>query len=111
MQAVLDWLAAENIDAGIIHAHAAALQAQFMAMMADRLVGPFSADYLVVPLTESARGNFLAFEHPDAAQWYRRLHTAGIITDVRGTRLRLGFGLYHTAADVERLVTRLRRLA
>ena len=111
MRAVLDWLAAENIDAGIVHAHAAALQAQFMAMMADRNIGPLSDDYLVVPLTEPARGNFLAFEHPNAAEWYRRLHASGIVTDVRGTRLRLGFGLYHTTGDVERLVARLHGLA
>jgi kynureninase len=110
LRAVFDWLEAEKIDAGIVHAHAIALQAQFMAAIADRSIGPFSADRLVVPLTEPARGNFLAFEHPDAEQWYRRLHASGIMTDVRGTRLRLGFGLYHTAADVERLAARLRNL-
>jgi kynureninase len=97
-------------DAALIHAHAVALQEQFMAAMASASIGPFTANRLVVPLSERARGNFLAFEHPEATQWSRRLHAAGIITDVRGTRLRLGFGLYHTAADVERLVARLRRL-
>jgi kynureninase len=111
LRAVLEWLAAENIDSGLIHAHAFALQAQFMAAMRNHPVGPFSADRLVVPLSEPARGNFLAFEHPQAAQWCGRLHAAGIITDVRGTRLRLGFGLYHTANDVERLIARLRDLA
>ena len=111
LRAVLDWLAAENIDARLIHAHAVALQTQFMAAMADQPIGPFAAERLVVPLSDPARGNFLAFEHPEAAQWYRRLHAAGIVTDVRGTRLRLGFGLYHTAADVERLVARLRGLS
>jgi len=110
MQAVLEWLAAEGIDADFVHAHAIALQAQFMGMIADRSIGPFSQDRLVVSLTEPARGNFLVFEHPDAAQWYRRLHAIGIVTDVRGTRLRLGFGLYHTTADVERLVARLRSI-
>jgi selenocysteine lyase/cysteine desulfurase len=110
LRAVLEWLAAEGIDAALIHAHAVALQTQFMSAMAARPVGPFAAERLVVPLREPARGNFLAFDHPDAAQWYRRLHAAGIVTDVRGTRVRLGFGLYHIAADVERLVARLRRL-
>jgi kynureninase len=108
--AVLDWLAAENLDAGAVHAHAVALQEQFIAAMAIRPVGPFAPERLVVPLTEPARGNFLAFEHPEATAWYQSLHDAGIVTDVRETRLRLGFGLYHTAADVERLVARLRRL-
>ena len=110
LRAVLEWLASEGIDAALIHAHAVTLQTQFMTAMADKPIDPFAAERLVVPVSEPARGNFLAFEHPDAAQWYRRLHAAGIITDVRGTRLRLGFGLYHTAADVERLVARLRRL-
>lgn len=110
LRAVLEWLAAEDIDAALIHVHAVALQTQFITAMGESPAGPFAAERLVVPLNETARGNFLAFEHPDAAQWYQRLHAAGIVTDVRGTRLRLGFGLYHTAADVERLVARLRRL-
>jgi kynureninase len=109
--AVLDWLAAEHLDSGVVHAHAVALQEQFMAAMGGHPVGPFAAERLVVPLQEPARGNFLAFEHPEAAAWYRRLHAAGIVTDVRETRLRVGFGLYHTATDVERLIARLRRLA
>jgi kynureninase len=111
MRAVLEWLAVEDIDAALVHAHAVALQEQFMAAMAGRPTGPFAAEHLVVPLSEPARGNFLVFEHPEAAQWYRRLHAAGIVTDVRGTRLRLGFGLYHTLDDVERLLGRLRGLA
>jgi kynureninase len=110
LRAVLDWLAAEHVDASLIHRHALALQNRFMAAMAQQPLGPFAAERLVVPLDEPARGNFLAFEHPQAAHWYRRLHAAGIVTDVRGTRLRLGFGLYHTSSDVERLITRLRGL-
>jgi len=111
LHAVLGWLAGEHIDAALIHAHAIALQEQFMAAIARQEVGPFAAERLVVPMSEPARGNFLAFEHPQAADWYQRLHAAGIVTDVRGMRLRLGFGLYHTSDDVARLVARLRSLA
>jgi kynureninase len=64
LSAVLEWLAAESIDAALVHAHAVALQTQFMAAMADHSVGPFVAERLVVPLSEPARGNFLTFEHP-----------------------------------------------
>ena len=110
MRAVLDWLAHEGIDAALIHAHVEALETQFMTAMREKPVGPFAAANLVVPLTNPARGNFLAFEHADAQAWYKRLHEAGIVTDVRGTRLRLGFGLYHNASDVDRLVERLRAL-
>jgi selenocysteine lyase/cysteine desulfurase len=109
LRAVLEWLAAEAVDGALIHAHAVALQVQFMRAMDNHPVGPFAVDRLVVPLSEPARGNFLAFEHPKAAEWCQRLRADGIVTDTRGTRLRLGFGLYHTAADVERLVVRLRR--
>ncbi|WP_137046497.1 aminotransferase class V-fold PLP-dependent enzyme [Pseudolabrys sp. FHR47] len=110
LRAVLEWLASEEIDAALIHAHVEVLQQQFMAAMAEKSWGLFTADNLVVPLDNPARGNFLTFQSADAGAWYDRLHAAGIVTDVRGDRLRLGFGLYHTAADVERLLTRLRSL-
>jgi selenocysteine lyase/cysteine desulfurase len=111
LRAVLRWLDEESLDAALIHAHAVALQERFMAAVAERPIGPFAPERLVVPLSEGSRGNFLTFDHPDAAEWYRRLHGAGIVTDVRGTRLRVGFGLYHTGQDVDRLVERVRRLA
>lgn len=110
LRAVLEWLAREEIDAALIHAHAEALQRQFMAAMAQKPWGIFNADNLVVPLDNPARGNFLTFQSADAGAWYDRLHAAGIVTDVRGDRLRLGFGLYHNAADVEHLIARLRGL-
>ncbi len=111
LRAVLEWLAKEEIDAALIHAHVEALQARFMAAMSEKPWGPFDAKNLVVPLSETARGNFLAFDHTEAGAWYKRLHDAGIVTDVRGTRLRVGFGLYHSMDDVERLIARLRTLA
>ncbi len=64
----------------------------------------------MVPPDEISRGNFLTFDHPDAAQWQARLKKNNIVVDVRGTRLRVGFGLYHNAGDVERLLQRLREV-
>ena len=110
LRAVLDWLAAEKVDATLIHAHVEALQARFVAAVDETPCGPFDTKNLVVPFDNPARGNFLTFAHEDAGAWYRRLHAAGIVTDVRGTRLRIGFGLYHNADDVERLIARLRTL-
>jgi len=110
LRAVLDWLKREGIDAALVHAHAEALQRKFMAAMAETPAGPFAPERLMVPLDHPSRGNFLTFEHDDAGRWYERLHANGIVTDVRGTRLRIGFGLYHTAGDVDRLVARLRDL-
>ena len=110
LRAVFDWLAEEGIDAALVHAHVEALQARFMVAMAEKPWGPFSAEHLMVPLDEPARGNFLTFEDAEAGTWYQRLHDAGIVTDVRGTRMRVGFGLYHAAADVDALIARLRTL-
>jgi 4-hydroxythreonine-4-phosphate dehydrogenase len=66
---------------------------------------------LVVPLSEPRRGNFLTFDLPDAEAWQTRLEQARIVTDRRATRLRFGFGIYQTAAEVDALLARLRSLA
>ncbi|AMJ61107.1 kynureninase/PvdN C-terminal domain-containing protein [Bosea sp. PAMC 26642] len=111
MRASLRWLDEQSLDAAAVHAHSVALQERFAAGLEKQRVGPLSPDRLVVPIAEEARGNFLTFEHPDAQGWYRRLHEAGIVTDVRGMRLRVGFGLYHAAEDVDALLARLRECA
>jgi kynureninase len=107
LRASLRWLKANELDAATIHAHACTLQERLVAALDAAPCGPLAPKHLVVPLTEPARGNFLTFDHPDAGAWYQRLHEAGIITDVRGTRLRVGFGLQHAADDVDALVARL----
>jgi kynureninase len=107
LNAAMDWLAGLGLEASAIHAHSHALQARFVAGLAGSGLDPAR---LVVPLTERRRGNFLAFDLEDAEAWQARLAAAGIVTDRRGRRLRFGFGLYHTEAEVDRLLTRLRSL-
>jgi kynureninase len=107
MRAVLQWMAAHDLDAAKIHAHIVALQQIFLDGMSVRPTGPFDVARLVVPANVMSRGNFLTFDHPDASQWQDRLKARDIVVDVRGTRLRLGFGLYHNAGDVARLLQRL----
>lgn len=106
--AAMGWLEGLGLDAGAIHAHALALQEQFVAGLG---AAPCSLDpvRLVVPLAERRRGNFLAFDLEDAEAVQIRLAAAGIVADRRGRRLRLGFGLYHTAEEVDRLLERLGR--
>jgi kynureninase len=53
------------------------------------------------------RGHFLTFRLPDAAAAHCALHAAGVITDYRDGRLRIGFGIYHDDADVDELLRRL----
>jgi kynureninase len=110
MRAALDWMAAHGLDAAKIHAHVMALQEMFLKDIAERPTGLFDPAHLVVPAQEMSRGNFLTFDHPDAAAWQARLKARSIVVDVRDTRLRVGFGLYHNADDVERLLQRLRAL-
>jgi kynureninase len=94
--AVLGWLEASGVDAAGIHDHVVTLQEQFLDSSPD--LGE------LIPGRGSDRGNFLTFRTPDAAARYQALHDRGVITDYRGDRLRLGFGLYHDHADVERLI-------
>jgi kynureninase len=50
------------------------------------------------------RGHFLCYDTPQAPSIHARLEQAGIVTDVRGTRLRIGFGCYHTVAEIDHAV-------
>jgi selenocysteine lyase/cysteine desulfurase len=110
MRAALDWMAVHGLDAATIHAHVMALQAMFLRDISERPFGLFDPAHLVVPAQEMSRGNFLTFDHPDASDWKARLKAKNVVVDVRDTRLRVGFGLYHNAGDVERLLRRLREL-
>jgi selenocysteine lyase/cysteine desulfurase len=107
LRAALRWAAEVGATPAAIHAHAVALQQRFVAGLAGTGLDP---DRLVVPLSEPRRGNFLTFALPDAEAWQARLAAAGIVTDRRGERLRFGFGIYQTAAEVDSLLDRLRRL-
>jgi selenocysteine lyase/cysteine desulfurase len=104
--AVQDWLQQQGIDVAGIHAHVHALQQAFIAALP---AGPLAAAQLLVPET-LPHGNFLTFELTNAEAVQQRLMQARVVTDHRGHRLRIGFGLYHTIADVEALVRRLRDL-
>ncbi len=104
--AVMRWLAGVGVGAGEVRAHAQALQAAFVAELA-RAGAPLREGNLVVPLDEARRGSFLTFRREDAAALHERLQAARIVTDVRGDRLRTGFGLYHAAEDAPRAARRV----
>jgi len=104
--AVMRWLRDEGITPAIIHAHATALQQHFLRHVAE--IPALAGARLVVPPDETRRGNFLTFETPEAQSLYAHLKRRNVITDVRGNRLRIGFGLYQTQGEVDELVRRLR---
>lgn len=102
MDAVLGWLDEMGIAPKDIHAHVSGLQRRFLSsgVSPGRLVPPDGTD----------RGNFLTFETRAARSLYEALHDRRVITDVRGDRIRFGFGIYHEETDVDRLVTILDEL-
>ena len=103
--AVMRWLANKGITVEAIHDHAHSLQDSFLRLLPD------SAEFLkagmVLPLNELRRGNFLTFELTHAQQLQDALKLRRVVTDIRGDRLRIGFGLYQTVDEVHELVQRL----
>lgn len=95
LEAVLGWLAKEGVTPGAIHSHAVSLQERFLAR--DPSLGE------LLPPRLAERGNFLTFRSENAGRIYRSLHDRNVITDHRGDRLRIGFGVYHDEDDVDRL--------
>lgn len=116
LNAVCDMLRDEGLDVDDLHRHSIALQARFMEHVARGDAGPLRTSDVFPAVEESPvtiegrarRGNFLTFRRDDAQGLHDELKAKRVITDVRGDRLRFGFGLYHTAADVDRLAERLR---
>lgn len=110
MQASLVWLKERGINAGTVHDHARALQDRFLENLDRSAAGPLSRRSLLLDPGLTPAGNFLTFETPDAAGLFDLLRQNGIDVDYRGTRLRIGFGLYHCQDDVDALAGRLARI-
>lgn len=96
LEAVLGWLRDEGVTPADISRHATGLQNRLLAS------GALPGKRGVPDGVET--GNFLTVELPEAEEVYRALHSRNVITDYRGNRLRVGFGVYHDEDDVDRLV-------
>jgi selenocysteine lyase/cysteine desulfurase len=94
--AVLKWISAMGIGPDQIHDQVTGLQNRFLD------VEPNLGE--LIPASGQSRGNFLTFRSNQAGDLYRSLHDRGVITDFRGDRLRLGFGIYQDESDVDRLI-------
>lgn len=100
--AVWDSYAALSIDVASIHAHVVALQELFLAGLAPTLFAQYQLLNAAQP-----RGHFLTFDllTPDnCAAVHDQLKGRGVLTDYRGQRLRIGFGMYQGAEDVAQLL-------
>jgi kynureninase len=103
--AVMGWLLDLGVSVDDIHAQVVERQQQFLTRLEED-GSPLRAA-LVPDRSVTERGNFLAFRLPEAPALFRALGEAGVVTDLRGDRLRIGFGLYHDPDDVDELARRL----
>jgi selenocysteine lyase/cysteine desulfurase len=109
LAAVFAWMDEIGLSVAAIHAHVLGLQALFLEHVEATVIDPLRRARLVTPIATAERGHFLCYETPDAGSIHARLAQAGIVTDVRGSRIRFGFGCYHTEADIEAAVTAMAR--
>jgi selenocysteine lyase/cysteine desulfurase len=106
--AVQRMLQASGLTTARISAHTAALQARLLDSLSKT---PLAEAELLNPLDGGVHARFLAFRSPGAQRWQEALKASNCITDVRGDVLRIGFGIYHDAADVERIAQLLAGLS
>lgn len=107
LRSVFHWMEENAITVERIHEHVVAIQNIFLAAVEDGFAPQLSRARLVTPLGAGDRAHFLAFQMPDAQELHDRLLALRIVTDVRGDRIRFGFGCYHRPSDVERAVERM----
>ncbi len=96
-------LAEEGVTVADIHAHVRRLQKLFVDRLGEG-VGPVRTAGLVPEWGDGDRGHFLTFRIDEAGAVKASLREKGVVTDHRGDRLRIGFGVYHDEADVARLL-------
>lgn len=107
--AVRDMLDEESLDTAAVHAHVAACMADFEYAIGEGAAGRLSEAECLNPEGSARRARFLALRHPEARQWQKALEREGVIADARDDVLRIGFALYHDAADVAELCAVCRR--
>jgi kynureninase len=109
LAAVFAWMDEIGLSVAAIHTHVLGLQDLFLARVEAAAIDPLRRARLVTPVATAERGHFLCYEIPDAGSIHARLAKAAIVTDVRGTRIRFGFGCYHTEEDIAAAVTAMAR--
>ena len=102
LNAVFRMLDEEGLSTADVSAWVHPLLDDLLERVADGQAGRLRSARVLNPPEDGPRARFVAFRHPQAALWHSLLQDAGVVTDVRGHVLRVGLGLYHDAADVER---------
>jgi kynureninase len=106
LNAVMRWLSAEGMTVAGMRDYTHSLQRMFVEGLG--LKARVDPRRLVTALVQSARGRFLTFQTEDAQGIQKDLSAGNILTDARGDRLRIGFGIYHDTDDVGKLLHALK---
>jgi selenocysteine lyase/cysteine desulfurase len=104
--AVQRWLTDAGWTVEAIHDHVTDLQHRFLAGLTAGGGVPLRAAGLVASPVDGPHGHLLAFEHPQASAVATALAGRNVIVDHRGTRLRVGLGIYHDTGDIDELLER-----
>ena len=107
LRAVLDWVRQIGLTVEAIHSHVVALQDRFIETLGGSRWDGLRNARLVTPVATPSRGHFLTYETPRADALHRELLSKRIVTDVRGHRIRFGFGCYHRPEDIDRAFARV----
>jgi selenocysteine lyase/cysteine desulfurase len=97
--AVQRMLKENGLTTADVSRHVSGLQRKLLAALDSTALA--SAE-LLNPVREGSHARFLAFRSPSAQDWCRQLQDRNCVVDVRGEVLRIGLGLYHDEADVDR---------
>ena len=97
--AVQRMLQANDLSTARISAHVLALQKHLIDSIAGSTLGQSE---LLNPPSAEPGARFLAFRSPHAQRWCSEMKARNCVTDVRGDVLRIGLGIYHDEADIER---------
>lgn len=105
LNAAMDWVLTQQLDASKIHRHAQRLQQRLINGLLKNPIVALDPAALITPM-EVPHGNFLCFRHPQAGELKTRLLAHAVNTDYRDDRLRIGFGIYHDETDIDELLQR-----
>jgi selenocysteine lyase/cysteine desulfurase len=106
-RAVFGWMRNVGLTVEAIHEHVLVLQEAFLQAVEAGRFEPLRSARLVTPVDTAHRGHFLTFETPRAEALHTDLLGRRVITDLRGHRIRFGFGCYHTLHDIEQAMERI----
>ena len=105
--AVMDLWQREGVTPERVHQHARRLQRRFLEGLEGDPPRALDAKALVTPRDLARQGHFLTFRFGGAADLHAALRAREVETDLRGDRIRFGFGPYQDQADVDSLLERL----